>query len=153
MGSPTDETSCYSGSKISVNGVHHVLQNPWNGKQRTMSYSICNENVTVQVLCATSSGSKFYTLLQLSNVKQSFLSRFSVDECAHYPTPYIPRVTHTVTTSSCSYIWVENGTLARNRLYNGTEGQRMERKEHKESVVFAWKAFYTAYIIHSRRTW
>jgi len=99
MGSLTDELSYYSGSNILVNGVDHVLQNPWEAKQSTISYSICNENVTIQVLRAMRSSSKFYPLLQLSNVKQIFLNHFSLDKCAHYPTPYIPRVIHTVITS------------------------------------------------------
>lgn len=149
----TDGLSCYGGSNILLNGFDHVLQNPQKGKQRTVSYSICNENVTVQVLCAMSSSSKFCALLQPSNVKKSFLSHFSVNKRARYPTPYIPGVIHTVTISIWSYIWAENYTFARNWLHNSIEGQRIESKEQKQSVVFAWEAFYTAYIIHSRRTW
>lgn len=42
--------------------------------KKTKVCKLHNENVTVQVLCDMSSSSKFYTLLEPRNVKQSFLS-------------------------------------------------------------------------------
>lgn len=145
MGSLRAELTCH------INGVEHILENPWEGKQR-LQVTACVSKCHCKVLCASSS-SKSCPLQQLSNAKQSLPRHFSVDKCAHYPTSYISRIIHTLTASSWSCIWAENDSFARNWLHNGAEGQRMGPKAQKQSVVFAWKAFYTAFIIHSRRTW
>lgn len=139
MGYLMDELTSHGGNNIFIYGLHHVLQNPWEGKQRLevtahASKSHCKE------LCVMSSSSKSCPLQQLSNAKQSLPRHFSVDKCAHYPSPYICGIIHTVTASSWSCIWAENHSFARNWLHNGAEGQRMGPNTQKQSVVFCMES-------------
>lgn len=135
-------------SSMELTTSYKIHEKETEGLQVTARVSKCH----CEMLWVTSSSSKSCPLQQLSNAKQSLPRHFSVDKCGHYPTPYISRIIHTVTTSSWSCIWANN-SFARNWLHNGAEGQRIGPKAQRQSVVFAWKAFYTALIIHSRRTW
>lgn len=112
-----------------VNGVDHLLENSWIRKQRSVSYIM---KMSLYRCCVTQAVA-VNSILCWSHAMSS--SHFSADECAHYSIPYIPRAIHIVWTSSWSHTWVENDPFS--RKCNGTERQRVEVKDQKQSAGFA----------------